>query len=517
MTTHEISHDENDSTRATTPTTEEPIKPNPLPKFQLFIVLLIQFSEPITATVIYPFIAQFIHETGITNGDEKRTGYFAGVIESIFFLAEALTVVSWGRASDYFGRRPILLLGPFGLSVAMLSFGWSKHFWALVVSRCFQGVFNGNIGVSKSVMAELSDSTNMADAFSMIPLMWSVGSTLGPIIGGIFARPAQRWPDTLGRIELFKEYPYLLPCAISSFLALISGIIASLSLKETLPSAIKRHRRRAEKRKSDSSAISPLLGNSPERSDSYGSIPGSDASSATLEANPAEIENEDAETLPPPLRDLLTRPAIIALSNYGFLAFSEMSLQVLMPLVWSTSIPLGGLGFTPYQIGTTLGIWGIANAVFQMNFLGKLMRKYGPTKLYIISYAGMLIGLSSYSLENWLARRAGRVDGWVWGAIAVHLMASSLAYMAYASIQIHIVDSAPSKSALGSMNGLAQSIGCVVRSTAPSFASSLFSISLEKHLLGGRLVYAVLLGVFLMGIRASLMLPKQLRMNSKSM
>lgn len=54
----------------------------PLPKFQLFIVFLIQFAEPVTATVIYPFINQFVRETGVTGGDERKTGYFAGIIVS---------------------------------------------------------------------------------------------------------------------------------------------------------------------------------------------------------------------------------------------------------------------------------------------------------------------------------------------------------------------------------------------------------------------------------------------------
>jgi hypothetical protein len=55
-------------------------KPTPLPKLQLFIVFLIQFGEPITALVIYPFINQLVRETGIINGDERKTGYYAGII-----------------------------------------------------------------------------------------------------------------------------------------------------------------------------------------------------------------------------------------------------------------------------------------------------------------------------------------------------------------------------------------------------------------------------------------------------
>jgi hypothetical protein len=55
-------------------------KPTPLPKLQLFIVILIQISKVIANTVIYPFINQFVRETGITQGDERKTGYYAGII-----------------------------------------------------------------------------------------------------------------------------------------------------------------------------------------------------------------------------------------------------------------------------------------------------------------------------------------------------------------------------------------------------------------------------------------------------
>lgn len=52
----------------------------PLPWLQLSIVYLIQSAEPVVASVIYPFINQFVRETGIVGQDEKKTGYFAGVI-----------------------------------------------------------------------------------------------------------------------------------------------------------------------------------------------------------------------------------------------------------------------------------------------------------------------------------------------------------------------------------------------------------------------------------------------------
>jgi hypothetical protein len=66
----------------------------PLPKFQLFIVFLIQFAEPVTATVIYPFINQFVRETGVTQGDERKTGYYAGIIVSHYLIVVRLTTKS---------------------------------------------------------------------------------------------------------------------------------------------------------------------------------------------------------------------------------------------------------------------------------------------------------------------------------------------------------------------------------------------------------------------------------------
>jgi hypothetical protein len=85
MTVHEPMPAENLNNRHSdddTPTslTVSDSKPTPLPKLQIFILFLTLFSEPITAWVIFPFINQFVRETGITQGDERKTGYYAGII-----------------------------------------------------------------------------------------------------------------------------------------------------------------------------------------------------------------------------------------------------------------------------------------------------------------------------------------------------------------------------------------------------------------------------------------------------
>lgn len=82
-------YDSIDETRIERPTA------TPLPKLQLFSVIYIQLSEPITAAVIYPFVVQLVRDTGITNGNEAKTGYYAGFIVSTLtyreFVSNTLT------------------------------------------------------------------------------------------------------------------------------------------------------------------------------------------------------------------------------------------------------------------------------------------------------------------------------------------------------------------------------------------------------------------------------------------
>jgi hypothetical protein len=83
MTVHEPTPAENNGDSdvdAHTSLTGSESKPTPLPKLQIFILFLTLFSEPITGLVIYPFINQFVRETGITRGDDRKTGHYAGII-----------------------------------------------------------------------------------------------------------------------------------------------------------------------------------------------------------------------------------------------------------------------------------------------------------------------------------------------------------------------------------------------------------------------------------------------------
>jgi hypothetical protein len=75
---------------------------------------------------------------------------------------------------------------------------------------------------------------------------------------------------------------------------------------------------------------------------------------------------------------------------------------------------------------------------------------------------------------------------------------------------LQINDAAPSRKALGTINGLAQTVGVSCRIFAPSIASSLFSLSVQHDLLGGTMVYCILEIIAVCGLLVSLGLPEKI-------
>lgn len=68
-----------------------------------------------------------------SHGDESKVGYYVGLLLSVSFATQAVTVLYWSSISDRVGRKPVILTGVFGVSLSMYCFGLSKRFWALVV------------------------------------------------------------------------------------------------------------------------------------------------------------------------------------------------------------------------------------------------------------------------------------------------------------------------------------------------------------------------------------------------
>ena len=84
-----------------------------------------------------------------------------------------LSINRWGKISDRYGRRIVILVGLIGNGVTTCLFGLSQTLvWAILMRSCC-GLLNGNIGVAKAVVGELTQKVDpklKGTAFSLIGL-----------------------------------------------------------------------------------------------------------------------------------------------------------------------------------------------------------------------------------------------------------------------------------------------------------------------------------------------------------
>ncbi len=109
---------------------------------------------------------------------------------------------------------------------------------------------------------------------------------------------------------------------------------------------------------------------------------------------------------PPPLRSVLTRPVLISISSYAMLVLLSTAAIALIPLVWSTSVELGGLGLSPASIGLWMSGYGCMNGVFQYAFFPRLVSRFGPRGVFLTSVSMCALIYVLFPFENLAFRHA---------------------------------------------------------------------------------------------------------------
>ncbi|RCI06858.1 hypothetical protein CU098_008806 [Rhizopus stolonifer] len=447
----------------------------PLPYRQLAIICVCRFAEPICFTVIFPFIVQMVRDFHIT--DEKNVGYYVGFITSCFALSQLLTGIHWGMLSDRIGRRPIILQGLLGTITSILLFGLSKSFiWALV-SRSLCGLLNGNIGVLKSMVSELTTDHlphQRARAFSLLPLMYGLGSIIGPMLGGFLSHPVQNYPSIFGHLgyltDFLTEYPYFLPCFISAFICVLGLIFGFFYLEETHPAYACQEL--------DEEETSLLQSNG----QGYSTFD-PDQHDRTIQKSPTPT----VKYQPPTLKESITPTVLAICITYGFFAFQAVYMDELFPLYTASTRDNGGLGFNSNEIGTALAYSGIVTLFSQLVLLPTLTRKLGLLRLFQLSlfvlvflYSSQGIIRTLYSIPDFYGQVNTKL--WVWVGLLISQTIKTLCHtICFTCCTILINNAAPRTDSLGAVNGFSQCCASATRALGPAICGSLWSAALSAN------------------------------------
>ncbi|EJT97726.1 MFS general substrate transporter [Dacryopinax primogenitus] len=446
----------------------KPARPKtPLPKLQLFLICVVRLAEPVAGTQIFPYVNDMCVRMGYASSEET-VGFVSGLIDSLFAFVQLFTVMYWGRLSDRIGRKPVVLLGLCGVAFATLVFGLSQHLWLTVLARAMGGALSGNGAVIQTMISEMTDETNEAQAFALFSLMWAVGCIVGPSIGGLLSRPAGNFPSVFGGVQFWEKYPYFLPCLCSAGITGVSILTALFFLKETHPDKA-RHTQLPK-------AVQASYSTIPPEPDTEYPIP------------------------PPPTRwEILCSPAIptVFLTAFMMMLVDE-SWDIVFILFAYTQVRLGGMSMSNAQLGYCLAGAGLTGACIHLFLFPRFAQRFGvPMYPWLI---GLHIPMfASAALLNALLRLAGSgqtrgdINPWLtYTGAALLLGANGFATMVFPLNMMIVRRAAPSKLAMGATYGMCQMVTSLARAVAPWFASSLFAWTVQTGALSGQMVWGVM-------------------------
>ncbi|XP_056314733.1 major facilitator superfamily domain-containing protein 10 [Danio aesculapii] len=112
---------------------------------------------------------------------------FGGLIGSLYSLLQFLSSPVTGALSDDYGRKPLLLLTTIGLMASYVLWAFSHSFTVFLLSRVVGGICKGNVSLCTAIVADLPCPKARNKGMAMIGVAFSLGFTLGPLMGAYFA------------------------------------------------------------------------------------------------------------------------------------------------------------------------------------------------------------------------------------------------------------------------------------------------------------------------------------------
>ncbi len=140
-----------------------------------------------------------------------------GLLVASYAAAQFIGAPILGRASDRFGRRPMLILSIIGTVISFIMLALADSLWMIFASRLLDGFTGGNISIAQAYITDVTDEKNRSKGLGLIGAAFGLGFIFGPAIGGALS-----------------AYGYAAPAYLAAGLSILSLLGVLFYLPESL-------------------------------------------------------------------------------------------------------------------------------------------------------------------------------------------------------------------------------------------------------------------------------------------
>lgn len=254
----------------------------------------------------------------------------ATTIIGLFSVGQFLSSPVWGRLSDRFGRKPLLVLSLAGQVASYLLLAFADNLWMLALARGLNGLTAGNLPVAMAYVTDITPPEKRAAGLGLIGGAISLGFIVGPALGGV-----------LGGSDA-ESANLFWPAITASAICFATCLSAIIFLRESLTPE------QRERARGDSG------------------------------------ESQLAAT-----RRVFRNPALASMVLVGFLVYTAMALfETIFPL-WSGA----RYGWGPREVGLIFTYLGLLVGLVQGVLVGRLVPVFGEGRLVTVGLISYCIGL----------------------------------------------------------------------------------------------------------------------------
>lgn len=157
-------------------------------KRALPILFAVMFFVMVGFGIIIPVLPFYAENMGASPAE-------LGLLMAVYSLMQLLFSPMWGRISDRIGRKPVMMIGIFGLAISFFMMAMSSQLWMLFAARIIGGFLSSaNMPTVMAYVADITTDEDRGKGMGIIGASVGLGFIFGPAIGGVFSKTSLNMP-----------------------------------------------------------------------------------------------------------------------------------------------------------------------------------------------------------------------------------------------------------------------------------------------------------------------------------